>query len=410
MKLGILLIGAAFALPSRAAEPSNAGEAFGGPSSVSVQVSSDREKKLPLLGGLFDLQTYYDFKASMKRDHGTTFGLDYNVLFQHADPSAVESSAAGGVFRLYGAWKPTGISSSHPGSLVVKLEYRHRLGTDIAPQQLAGDVGYAGLTAVTFSDAGGLLTNLYWTQNFNNNRFAYIVGQVDTTDYVGVYGLVNVWTEFNNLAFTTDPTIPAPDQGLGGAVRWTIQDHYYVLTGLADANGDPSKPFDGFDGFFGDHEYFKHFEFGWIGSWDQRFNDNIHLTLWQVDERAQASVPDGWGTAFSFSREFGNWLPFLRVGYGNGGGAILDRSISAGFGYSPERKDDRFGLGVNWGRPNREIYGTTGDDQYTLEAYYRLQLLRHLQVTPDIQLLVNPALNPDEDRVWIFGLRARLAF
>ena len=227
---------------------------------------------------------------------------------------------------------------------------------------------------------------------------------------MALYGLVNVWTEFNNLAFTTDPTIPVPDQGLGAALRWTIKDHYYVLAGLADANGDPGKPFDGFDSFFDDREYFKHIEFGWVGSWEQRFDDNIHLSLWQVDERSRASVPDGWGTAVSFSREFGRWLPFLRVGYGDGGGAILDRSISTGFAYSPGRKTDRFALGVNRGRPNREIFGTTDDDQYTIETYYRLQVLNHLQVTPDLQLLLNPAFSPDEDRVWVFSVRARLAF
>jgi hypothetical protein len=33
---------------------------------------------------------------------------------------------------------------------------------------------------------------------------------VDVTDYVGVYGLVNSWTDFINLAFFTGPTTPAP--------------------------------------------------------------------------------------------------------------------------------------------------------------------------------------------------------
>jgi len=387
------------------------GQAFGGPSSVAGQVSSDgRVRKTPLFEGFFDLRSYHDFQESLERDHGITYGLDYNMLYQYATPSSGESNALGGVFRLYGSWAPTEINDSHPGSLVIKVENRHRLWTDIAPQQLANEIDYAGLTAVTFSDAGSLLTNLYWTQNFSNNTFAYIVGQVDTTDYVDIYGLVNIWTEFNNLAFTTNPTIPVPDQGLGGALRWTINDHYYVLAGLADANGDPGQPLDGFDSFFKEREYFKHIELGWIGSWEQRFDDNVHLTLWQVDERTQANVPDGWGTAFSFSREFGKWLPFLRLGYGDGGGALLDRSISIGFGHSSDRQSDRFGLGLQWGRPNQEIYGTTDDDQYTVETYYRMQVLKHMQVVPDIQLLINPAFNPDEDRVWIFSLRARLAF
>jgi porin len=416
MKIIITFIIAAFVLPALAAEEtgvSNNSKSihFGGPSSVPGQVSSDREKsKLPVIKDLLDLQAYYDFKESLTHDHGFTFGLDYNMLYQYATPSNTESDAAGGVFRLYGSWAPTGISSSHPGALIIKLENRHRLGTDIAPQQLAGEVGYAGLTAVTFSDAGGLLTNLYWTQNFNANNFAYIVGQVDTTDYVDVYGLVNIWTEFNNLAFTTNPAIPVPDQGLGGALRWAIKDRYYIVAGLADANGDPGKPLDGFDSFFNDREYFKHIELGWEGSWEQRFNDNVHLTLWHVDERTESNVPDGWGTAFSFSREFGKWLPFLRLGYGDGGGALLDRSISTGFGYSPGQGSDRFALGVSWGQPNQEIYNTDVNDQYTIETYYRVQVLKHLQVTPDVQLLLNPALNPDEDHIWIFSLRARLVF
>jgi len=31
-------------------------------------------------------------------------------------------------------------------------------------------------------------------------------------------------------------------------------------------------------------------------------------------------------------------------------------------------------------------------------------------ITTDLQLLINPALNPDQDSIWVFGLRARLAF
>ena len=32
----------------------------------------------------------------------------------------------------------------------------------------------------------------------------------------------------------------------------------------------------------------------------------------------------------------------------------------------------------------------------------------NLAVTPSFQLLIDPALNPDEDRIWIFGFRARI--
>jgi porin len=50
------------------------------------------------------------------------------------------------------------------------------------------------------------------------------------------------------------------------------------------------------------------------------------------------------------------------------------------------------------------------DDQYTAELFYRLPLTQNLAITPDVQLIIDPALNLDENRIWVFGLWARLAF
>lgn len=52
---------------------------------------------------------------------------------------------------------------------------------------------------------------------------------------------------------------------------------------------------------------------------------------------------------------------------------------------------------------------SVADDQYTAEIFYRFQLTQNLAITPDVQLIIDPALNPDESTIWIFGLRARLA-
>ena len=357
------------------------------------------------------LRSYAVFKERLRDECSLSYGMDYNLLYQHADESLGEQIAAGGVLRLFGTWTLFDQASAHPGSMEFKVEDRHRLGTEVAPASLAGQISYAGLTAVPFSDAGTILTNLYWHQSFLDNRLAYIVGIVDVTDYVGVYGLVNPWTDFINLAFSTDPTTPAPDQGFGGAVRWNPAEHTYVLAGLADANGNPRDPMDSVNGFFNEGEYFKHIEAGLFGSWESRFDDNIHLTYWHADERTEAGVPDGWGVQASISRRLdARWLPFLRIGYADDGGAPLDRSVSTGFAYSPSGNDSVFGLGINWGRPNPASFGADTNDQYTLEAYYRFQLFERLAITPDLQLIQQPAKNPEQDFIWIAGLRARLTF
>lgn len=388
---------------------------FGGPTSVGTQVKSDAEAKhspFRFEGLSRNLQPYFDFKTRVNEQHGFSFGGDYNLLYQNASKSSGEDNAAGGVLRFYGTWKLTGHDSLDSGSLVFKVENRHKLVTDIAPQQLGAEFGYAGLTAITFSNAGNVLTNLYWQQTFNDNRIAFLAGIVDTTDYVTVYGLVNPWTDFSNLAFSTDPTIPVPNQGGGAAVRGMLTDNLYLLGGLADTNGDPSDPGDSFNSFFNDREYFKHLEFGWVASLKDRFKNNIHLTLWQSDERKESQVPEGAGAAFSFNKVINErWLPFLRLGYSDGGGgAFLDRSLSAGLGYFPTKRSDTFGIGVNWGRPSEKLYGPDADNQFTAEMFYRFQLFQHMTVTPDIQYLKNPVLYPEKTTVWVVGLRARLVF
>jgi porin len=99
-------------------------------------------------------------------------------------------------------------------------------------------------------------------------------------------------------------------------------------------------------------------------------------------------------------------MPFLRAGYSDDGGALLEASVSGGFGYYFKESQDLIGFGLNWGRPP----DGNQDGQYTAELFYRVQLGQNLAITPDVQLLIDPALNPDEDLLWIFGLRARLAF
>ena len=88
----------------------------------------------------------------------------------------------------------------------------------------------------------------------------------------------------------------------------------------------------------------------------------------------------------------------------------MEGSVSIGTGYYLREKGDLLGLGLNWGRPSHKTYGPGLRDQYTVELFYRLQLLEHLALTPDVQVLVNPATNPGADVVGVFGLRARLAF
>ena len=47
----------------------------------------------------------------------------------------------------------------------------------------------------------------------------------------------------------------------------------------------------------------------------------------------------------------GKWAPFVRAGYADDGGALWEKSVSAGLGYNNRKSTDLIGIGLNWSRP-----------------------------------------------------------
>jgi porin len=309
------------------------------------------------------------------------------------------------VFRFYGTWTAVGRGTLNDGALVFKVENRSAIGSNISTQALGPSLGYAGLFSTTFSDAGWVLTNFYWRQRLLNGRMSFVIGQVDVTDYVDVNNLSNPWTGFTNQAFEQLPTFPAPSQGLGAAIQWRLDDQWAVLGGFADANADAADPVGSAQDFFKLGETFKHFAIGWSPNWDDRFDNAVQLTLWQVDDREKAGVEGGQGVAFAASTRVDQWRPFLRAGYADGGGTFLDRAISVGTGYDARGGRDLAGLGFGWGRAPGSLR-----DQYTMEAFYRYDVNGFLQVAPEIQYIVNPANDLTAEDILVLGFRLRAAF
>ena len=95
--------------------------------------------------------------------------------------------------------------------------------------------------------------------------------------------------------------------------------------------------------------------------------------------------------------------PTLVLGRDEDSGSLLETSLSAGVGYQPVPMRGVIGAGLNWGKPNG-----LDRDQYTGELFWRYQLTKELAVTPSIQYIRNPALNPTEDSLFAAGLRFRV--
>jgi porin len=390
---------------------------FGGPDSVSNLIQSDRADKDAIFeSDLFD--SYSDWKTRIEEKNGFTFGTGYtsNYFSSSSSLPGKDDYSTGGMLRIFGNWALTGQGTDNTGTLSFKLDHRHSY-SDVVPNLFALEsLGYVDSMASTFSDEEWRLTNLHWRQSWNKGAVVLLTGFISAPDFLDVYTLGSPWVHFQGLTFTTGVgTISLPgDAALGAIVGGWVNENFYILGGFEDANSTASDPLQGFDSFFNDHEYFKHIEFGWTTSTDKAYLDNVHLTFWQSDERTETDTPDGWGAVFSITHYFGDkWMPFLRIGYSEDGASFLEKSVSTGFAYQPNpigsSAGNLLGFGINWGKANEAVYGPGLRNQHAFEVFYRLQVTREFAVTPDIQYLRNPALNPDKDSIWVFGLRARLS-
>lgn len=384
-------------LGGRSSSSNNAAR-FGGPNSVEEALAEDRvdvERS--------GLDRWNAWKDGLDDRYGLKFSLEYNALGQgYSDSPVGEDWSASGNARFFGSWTLVGKDTPNPGSLVFRVDNRHAY-TDLAPQDAGIAAGSALPTGSLFSGREWGLVNLQWSQVILDGRGGVVVGFTPADDYFHAYALASPLTAFSNLAFSTGGEIALPDTGLGIAAGTMLGEHWYWKGGVHDANGSSTAP--SLD-VIGDWELYKNLEVGWTSGQDKLFFNNLHLGVWHADERSEAGVPESWGIVGNASWYFEKYrlLPFLRGGWSDGDAALLDGQVSVGTG-KQFRERDLAGIGVSWGSPS--ALGLR--DQWTTELFYRFQF-RNLAITPSVQWVANPALNPEEDQLFVGSLRARAVF
>ena len=379
---------------------------FGGPTSPNGDLEeADREMepafRFPAIDAAF--QPWTKWKTQTNTEHGVQLSAHYSTLFQQLSDTidGGDDKASAGVLRGTLQWTLTGENTDNAGSLNIMLDHRHGF-RDVTPANLAGQTGYIGQTGVFYNDIGFAVINLNWQQRLNDGNSGLIIGRYDPNDYQNVLGMVNPWTIFSNLAINLDTSVALPDSswGIGGG-HW-LNDQWYVLGGINDANGIAT---DDLDFFEGGAEFYKYAHVGWSPTQAERYLKNVHVLAWHVDDRDDAGIDSAHGLAIAANWTFNDrWMPFARLGVSKGSAPIYNESFTLGLIHKFQVRSDLVGISANYGSPPDNGLR----NQTTIEAFWRFQFSQGLAITPSVQLLLDPALNPDSDSVWVWGLRFRL--
>jgi len=378
---------------------------FAGPAESDALLKEDDEVKEPALRiPAFDtaLQSWFDWKGKLKKDYGLEFGLAYTALYQAASdaPAGADADAGSGIFRFSIRWTPLHNDSLDTGTLVASFDHRHAY-TDSAPGAF-GFAGNYGISGALFSDVDGSLGDLDWQQTFGGRSTGLVVGRYDPNEYFDVLGYANPWKTFQNLCILFNCSIALPERSTGISGSHWLNDQWYFKAAANDVNGVATESKFKFD----INELYTTAEIGWSPARDQRYFQNLHLTWWHADAKENVGSEASYGVILGANWTLDNRLMlFARTGWSDGSTSLLNESYTLGMLYYLASRSDQVGLAVNWGDPP----SSSGlNEQWTTELFYRLQLVQNMAITPSLQFVTDPALNPAEDSLFIFGLRLRL--
>ena len=362
------------------------------------------------------LQPWLDFKQGVQAGVRV---LDWRVG-RHAWPGCTPNSltdnhnAVGQKFTLNVGQQILFRGTPDVMTVEAVIEDRGPVGTEFAPLQAGLRTGSSTATASTWGDFNLGVTQLYVRQDLLDHHFQYTFGKVFAPNYVNPYPLFDDNRQYLNQMYTTSVTIPVPLRGFGAvAAIFPTNFGLYAKGGIYTVYSDDV----GFtaDSFFNRPQYFRHLELGWSGlagtgtpiqARGPMDANNVSLTLWSKDANFDTGEAKSRGIAFNANYQFRpDMMAFLRGGWSEGW--QLDRSLNGGWGWRPfQQYSDLFGLAAGWAEPaNHNLR-----DQYVFEGFYRFQLTSQVAVTPDLQWILHPTLNPNTGSLWVASLRARVTF
>jgi len=122
---------------------------------------------------------------------------------------------------------------------------------------------------------------------------------------------------------------------------------------------------------------------------------------------SQTNSPVQAGLCFNLQQQLGPRSPFGWFGrFGFGGSRVAAGAatqIGTGFvmqaplkhaGLVSRLSNDLLGIGLVWSQPSETAKTIYHQNEYTLEAFYALQLTPLMKLQPDVQYVWNPAFNP----------------
>jgi porin len=310
--------------------------------------------------------------------------------------------------------------SSMASWISAQIEAKTGLGSAGDTQSAGSNLGMITEPTSIWSGVNGFrIPELAWQQSFRHGEIVALAGMVSQGNYIDVNSYANSGRgQFLNSALINSMVLPLTAYNPSVNLQWQPHDDWYAMFGAsAGASLPGSAPWADFTWDY------------WAAPWEIGYAPDDVLGLGPGVYRiqpfvAQAGGPTQGGLCFNIQQQLGQHAPYGWFGrFGFGGSEVTANAsaqIGTGFvmkgplahaGLFPSRKEDGAGIGFVWSQPSAA--GSTPvvhENEYVVEAGYVLQLTSTAKLQPDLQIVWNPAYNPDAGPAVVFQFQLDIAW
>jgi porin len=302
-------------------------------------------------------------------------------------------------------------SAGTAGWISAQIEYEAALDGSGAKQNAQTNIGaLTNPTSIWSTHSGLRIPELAWQQSFFSGHIVALAGVVNQGNYIDANTYANTGRgQFTNSALINSMVLPLPAYNYGLNLQWQPSNDWYAMFGTsvgnATAGESPSANFSWED---------------WSLLWEVGYAPSDFLGLGPGVYRiqpflARADGPVQGGVSFNLQQQLGHRSPFGWFGrFGVGGSQVsagAKAQVGTGFvmqaplkyaGWVPQLTNDLLGVGFVWSQPSASTRTVYHNNEYVFETFYTLQLTPTSQLQPDLQIVWNPAFNPDPGPAVVF--------
>jgi porin len=272
-------------------------------------------------------------------------------------------------------------------------------------------------TGIWSSVNGFRIPELAWQQSLRHGEIVVVAGMVGQNNYIDRNAYADSGRgEFINSALINSQVLPLGQYNFGMNLQWQPVDEWYAMAG-GSIGATPA----------GNAPWTDYSSKNWSLPVEIGYAPKDFLNLGPGVYRIQpflagANDTTGGGLCFNLQQQLGSDSPFGWFGrFGFGDSKVTSGAdVQAGTGFVIQgpfkhlllqrTSNDFLGVGFIWSQPSSTSKTIYHENEYGMETVYAMQLTPTIKIQPDLQVIWNPAFNPDHDQAVVFQLQLVLAW